>query len=466
MSVCANRRLAELHNVSSAEAVDALAATAACRDGSPPLPQEGLISCTPEDVPPDGTTPWERGEEALIVKPGAVSSLSGELARFARQRAGVTRATGSAADFAADATRLVALPCCRRWIAEMVQEHPGLSAASGAAAVVSVWVTLLSQDRQDLYRAYWHDVARRLGPILRYPLRAIRLHLSRDERREAVLEPMAWFFLDALGILRADPNRLRTTPAGRRRLADRPYGWAPATDPLNPSLSLLVVRRTRRHCWSNAFTFSPLGTWLRSCGLAHIVTVRRQVCPRCKRTLAGHASTERCPSCGGKPVVRTHSRLLSSRYIDEVSANGGPGVVLSLDASPLAAAGCRDAAERSSHEDGAGRHWHIAIDRARALWTSTASGSGRHLCRTAVLLSLAALDTVPGDDALRSPDPDWLRSVVMRFLDDATHRHAVAERARRLLPGLCERFGVARDVTLTLGHTSTILSRFKQRLIG
>ena len=391
----------------------------------------GTQDVSPRDVS-DDTTPWQRGARAQRVRPDALRALEATLTRAAAARGGPAEV-----DFEIDAKAVVLLPACRAWVRRITDVRPAVTAGDAEAAVLSAYVACVERTAPQRALLYLRDVARRLRPKLSFSLKAIGVLLHADELRETVLEPMSWFFLESVRTLEADPNRLRTE--GEKRIVKRPFGFSPSFDAFGGSLSLLVTRQTRKRYWSNAFTYSPLGYWLRSCGLAQLVP----------------AASEDDAEAHDR---RRHSRLVATRRVEnalvrDAAQRCGEIVTHRGDDRP---------SRRMERAERRERSRRIVRARTKDLWMDTLTGGNPR--KLAVLLGLAGLTSVPGDERLSSPETPWLDAVVRSLLGDAPHRNVITANARVLLAERSKRLGVSEDADLTPGYVSTILTRLKDAL--
>ena len=402
-----------------------------------------------------------------------------------------------ALDLDADARCLIGLPECRSRATRVLERHPDFTEDDAWAAVVSGYLDVVATLCGRLYAAYWRFIATRLQPILSHPLFAVHLVMSEDEEREAVLEPMSTYFLNSLRTLESDPNALRTDSVSERRLRVRPFGWSPVNDPLDGSLSLLIMRQGRHMWWPNAFMYSPLAYHLRSAGLAQVVSVERIVCRNCKKDFSARCLAGRCPECYGSLTVRVSKYLLSTRHIENHirkgaarSASGGPPNAIqcvwgTLAAEPVVTRAAKDIGARpgevgpSEHAeclDELRRDMVIALERAKSLWLKVMKRSRRSACAIAVLLSLAALEAVPEASAwvqasggpqtqfIAFGGPEWLGKIVRELRRRSIRGDSVVTQAQLLLPGVLQAIGVTKHVSLTPGNVRVILCRLRKGL--
>jgi hypothetical protein len=418
------------------------------------------------EYPSDAPNPWQRGEVARALRPEAVRQLQAPLSRFAAGRGEDTP------DFEADAVSVVGLPACHAWISAVARPEGTPSMADAEAAVISAYMATVATSHGALLVRYWRCVTRYLLPILRFSLRTIKLSMPRGEFEASILEPMSWFFLDSLMRLESDPNRLcggRTGPA----LATRAYGWSPTADPLGASLSLLIMRQTRHRYWPHAFATSPLGHYLRSCGLAREVPIRRRVCTGCGKGYAERTVGRTCPECRRPVVTKVERRLLSTRYIELKLAERLSGADATLRSESTDSPEALILVERSDAEQGLRglereeaheKVRQIAVARARDAWLEAMTGAQRNPVRMAVLLTLARLKDIPAETVLSEPEGEWLKTIVRRLVAGGIRQETFATTARGLLKPLGVRLGTAEPV-LTAGYAGVILTRLKQRIL-
>ena len=432
----------------------------------------GVANETEEETR-QGPSPWERGKRASELKPEVLLALVFKW--FARGRAAILVEENHALDLERDAKSLIDLPECRDSAGRMLERHPGLTKDDVWAAVVSAFLDIAAADFGPLYSAYWRFIAERLQPLLNHPLFGIQLALSEDEKRSAVLEPMSCYFLDSLRTLRSDPNILRTDSDGGKRLRVRPFGWSPGSDPLNGSLSLLILRQTRRTRWPNALMYSPLAYHLRSAGLAEIVVVERTICRRCKKDFSGCCLAGRCPQCHGPLTDRASKYLLSTRHIETRIREGAAGIPARPIAEPAMAKFAKDIAARSREispsedaesADELRQDLVIALERARLLWLKVMKRSRRGACGIAVLLSLTGIERVPETSEWMQPKAEWLVRVVRELRRRSIGGDSVVKQAQLLLPWVFQAVGVTSSVRLTVGNIRVILCRLRKGLFS
>ena len=398
------------------------------------------------------TTPVLRGRRAGRLRAEAVERLTAVLDAFAEERDEVLRngSRGSVA-FCPDVERLAGLSGCREWSAQACRRRRGLSRRDAEAAIVSVYCQVVATRHPRLFGVYENGIATRLRKSLEFRLDSVGVHLRSDDLREGVLRPMSRYFLESLRMLKSDLNRIAGRPDGEP-LAVRPFGWAPHGDELDVFLSLLLVNQAKWRFLPEAFKYSPLAWWLRSEGLANIRGFVRLVCDGCAKEFPGLRPGTRCPECAGRIEPRGSFLLVATNPADE----------------PLDAGADRDAVDpglEAERRDLCERAREISRSRVRELWRRTVGAKNRGLRKSAVLLSLARIESLPPGGALRCPVPLALERVAHTLLECPVNGDAVGARARDLLRQMCLR-GMCRAKPLSVTNTRAILSRFRDAVFG